>query len=75
MVCVGPGWCKTELARNVPFPWYKKMLLAPIAFLFMRSSKEGAQNIIQAVLEEDQYFKVSYLFTFLYNLLTYCLLF
>ena len=25
----------------------------------MRSSKEGAQNIIQAVLEDQEYFKVS----------------
>ena len=35
------------------------MLLAPIALCFMRSSKEGAQNIIQAVLEDQEYFKVS----------------
>ena len=58
VVCVGPGWCKTELARNVPFPWYKKVLLAPIAFLFMRSSKEGAQNIMHAVLEDADNLRV-----------------
>ena len=60
VICVGPGWCKTELARNVPFPWYKKILLAPIAFLFMRSSKEGSQNLIHAVLEDKSCFRVSF---------------
>ena len=59
MICIGPGWCKTELGRNVYIAWYKKILLAPIALCFMRSSKEGAQNIIQAVLEDQSYFKVS----------------
>ena len=32
--------------------------MAPFAFLFMRTGREGAQNIIHAVLEEDSYFKV-----------------
>jgi len=57
VISVGPGWCKTELARNVYIAWYKKLLLAPIALLFMRSSKEGSQNIIQAVLEDSSYFQ------------------
>jgi len=57
VICIGPGWCKTELARNVYIAWWKKVLLAPIALCFMRSSKEGAQNIIQAVLEDQEYFK------------------
>ena len=32
--------------------------MAPFAFLFMRTSQEGAQNIIHAVLEEESFFKV-----------------
>jgi len=62
VVCVGPGWCKTELARYVYIPWYKKLLLAPIALCFMRTSREGAQNLIQAVLEDQTYFKSGYFY-------------
>lgn len=57
LVSVCPGWCKTNLARHVPMPWYKKMLLAPIALLFMRSSTQGAQNIIYAVVEDSDKLK------------------
>lgn len=53
-VCLCPGWCYTQLARHVHIPFYKKILFMPIAFLFMRSAARGAQNIIQAVVEEDQ---------------------
>ncbi len=58
VICVGPGWCKTELARNVEIPWYKKVLFAPIAFMFMRSSSQGAQNIIHAVVEDNDKLEV-----------------
>ena len=58
VVSIGPGWCKTELARNVGMSLITKILMAPFAFLFMRTGREGAQNIIHAVLEEDSYFKV-----------------
>jgi len=51
-VAVCPGWCYSQLARHVSFPLYKKILFAPIAFMFMRSGWRGAQNILQAVLEE-----------------------
>lgn len=53
-VCICPGWCYTELARHVGMPLYKKLLFAPIAFMFMRSAARGAQNIINAVVEEEQ---------------------
>lgn len=48
-----PGWCKTSLARNVDIKFYKKILFLPIMFLFMRSASSGAQNIIQAVVEDE----------------------
>jgi len=53
-VCLCPGWCYTQLARHVNIPFYKKILFLPIAFMFMRSAARGAQNIIQAVVEEEQ---------------------
>jgi len=53
-VCLCPGWCYTQLARHVHIPIYKKILFLPIAFMFMRSAARGAQNIIQAVVEDDQ---------------------
>merc|ERR1712110_372392 len=62
VICICPGWCKTELARNVGLTFIKKLLMAPFAFLFMRSSNEGAQNIIHAVLEEADYFKSGYMY-------------
>jgi len=47
-----PGWCATSLARHVDIKFYQKILFAPIMFLFMRSAASGAQNIINAVVED-----------------------
>ena len=52
-VCVCPGWCYTDLARHTGINIWKKILLAPIAFMFMRSARQGAANIIHAVMEEE----------------------
>ena len=49
-VCISPGWCKTELSREVGLPF----IFLPIAAMFMRSAAQGAQNIIQAVVEDSQ---------------------
>lgn len=51
---VCPGWCKTELARNVDLPWYKKVLMFPIAAISMRTSFQGAQNLLFAALEDPE---------------------
>lgn len=53
IVAVCPGWCKSNLSRNVPMAWWKKCLFAPIAFMFMRSSERGAQNILDGVLADE----------------------
>jgi len=53
-VAVCPGWCYTQLARHVKMPAYVKLLIAPFAFMFMRSAWRGAQNILQAVVEERE---------------------
>jgi len=51
-VSVCPGWCRTELARHVHFPFYKKVMFLPIAVMFMRSAARGAHNILHAALED-----------------------
>jgi len=53
-VCLCPGWCYTQLARHTNIPTYKKLLFLPIAFMFMRSGARGAENIVQAVVEDEQ---------------------
>lgn len=54
-----PGWCKTELgrysARNASL--VKKLLMAFVALMFMRSSAQGAQNIIYLVVEDREKLK------------------
>ena len=52
-VCVCPGWCYTDLARHTGLNVWKKILFAPIAFMFMRSARQGAANINWAVVEEE----------------------
>jgi len=51
---IGPGMCKTELARNVHFPFTRKLMMIPFLFLFVRSSHQGAQNIIHATIQDLQ---------------------
>ena len=48
-----PGLCKTSIFRNSNASYLKIFLAMPILFLFMRSAASGAQNIIQAVLEDE----------------------
>jgi len=53
-VSLCPGFCYTDLSRNVNIPFYKKILFLPVAFMFMRTASQGAQNIIHAVVENEQ---------------------
>ena len=48
-VCVSPGWCRTNLARNLNITWTRKLLLAPVALLFTQSAAQGAKDIIWAL--------------------------
>jgi len=48
-----PGLCNTSIFRNSDASFLKKFLAMPILLLFMRSAASGAQNIIQAVLEDE----------------------
>ena len=49
---IGPGMCKTQLARNVHFPFTRKLMMIPFLFFFVRSSHQGAQNIIHATIQD-----------------------
>lgn len=41
-----PGFCNTDLFRHYNPKWYHYVLFSPIAFWYLRSAKQGAQNII-----------------------------
>ncbi|KAJ3661428.1 hypothetical protein Zmor_005823 [Zophobas morio] len=47
---VCPGWVYTSLFRH-SIRWYHYILVAPIAFFFMRSPKQGSQTIIYCATE------------------------
>ncbi|XP_064076985.1 retinol dehydrogenase 14-like [Vanessa tameamea] len=40
-----PGFCYTNLFRNF-VRWYHYILMAPVAFFFMRSAKQGAETVV-----------------------------
>lgn len=50
---VSPGFCRSELGRNVEMPIFKKMLMLPIMRLVQRTSVQGAQNIIFATILDE----------------------
>jgi len=47
-----PGFCKTELSREVNFPLLRKILLAPLFLAIMRGAARGACNIVHATTAE-----------------------
>ena len=52
-IAVSPGFCASQLGRNVHVPIYKKMLMMPIMRLFQRSTQQGALNIVFATTEDE----------------------
>ena len=50
---VCPGWCKSQLARNVDIPLRRKLLMAPFVLMFMRTAHQGIQNILYPVLQDQ----------------------
>lgn len=46
-----PGWVYTGLFRNHNPKWYHYVAIAPIAFFFMRSAKQGAQTVVYCATE------------------------
>ena len=51
---VCPGFCRTSLGRHVSFPFYKKIMFAPIMLMIQRTCVQGSQNIVHATLEEKE---------------------
>ena len=51
-LAVCPGWCKTNLARHVNIPFYRKLLMLPFMLMFMRTCTQGANNIIFAAIQD-----------------------
>ena len=49
---LSPGFCRSQLGRNVQMPAYKKMLITPLMRLFQRSTYQGALNIVFATTED-----------------------
>jgi NAD(P)-dependent dehydrogenase (short-subunit alcohol dehydrogenase family) len=46
-----PGLCHTDFFRNYNPRWYHYILFSPIVLLFLRSAKQGAQNIVFAATD------------------------
>ncbi|RZF44271.1 hypothetical protein LSTR_LSTR006821 [Laodelphax striatellus] len=53
VVAVCPGFCYTQLFRYSNIRWWQYILFAPIAFFFMRSAKQGAQNILHCAVSDE----------------------
>ncbi|KAK9510776.1 hypothetical protein O3M35_005489 [Rhynocoris fuscipes] len=48
-----PGFCWTGLFRNSNMKWYQYLLFAPVAFLYMRSARQGCQTILYCALSDE----------------------
>lgn len=51
---VSPGFCRSQLGRNVKWPLFKKVLAIPIMRLIQRSPEQGALNIVHSVLGDKE---------------------
>eukprot|EP00980_Cylindrotheca_fusiformis_P016968 scaffold5159_cov112-Cylindrotheca_fusiformis.AAC.22 len=54
---VCPGFCRSELARNVSFAFPLKLLLTPLMLMIQRTTQQGAQNIVFVTLEDKKNLK------------------
>ncbi|ODN02267.1 Retinol dehydrogenase 12 [Orchesella cincta] len=45
-----PGWVKTDLARYADLTWKQYIIMVPVAFIFMRTPRQGAQTILHCAL-------------------------
>lgn len=49
---VCPGFCKSQLGRNVKMSPVKQMIASPVMRLFQRSANQGAQNIVYLTVQD-----------------------
>lgn len=52
--CLRPGMVRSNLDRNVKFPLLFKILLYPLAYLLVKSVKDGCQTVVHCCLKEDE---------------------
>ncbi|KAK7873922.1 hypothetical protein R5R35_012936 [Gryllus longicercus] len=50
---VCPGFTYTRLFRSRTLRWYHYILLAPVAFIFMRTASQGAQTVLHCATSEE----------------------
>lgn len=50
---VSPGMVWTNLGRHINITWWKMILLAPIAWLYIRTPYQGCQTIIHCAVSEE----------------------
>lgn len=50
--CVSPGFCSSQLGRNINMPFHKRLLMTPLMRFFQRSSAQGAQNVVFSIMED-----------------------
>jgi NAD(P)-dependent dehydrogenase (short-subunit alcohol dehydrogenase family) len=47
-----PGFCRSSLGRHVSIPFYQKLMVAPLMSMIQRTTVQGSQNSIFAVIED-----------------------
>ncbi|XP_017302004.1 retinol dehydrogenase 12-like isoform X5 [Diaphorina citri] len=52
VVC--PGWCYTNLFRHADIKFYQKVMIFPIAMMYMRSANQGAQSVVHCAISPNQ---------------------
>lgn len=52
VVC--PGWCYTNLFRHADIKFYQKVMIFPIAMMYMRSANQGAQAVVHTAITPNQ---------------------
>eukprot|EP00096_Caligus_rogercresseyi_P013159 TRINITY_DN582_c0_g1_i1.p1 TRINITY_DN582_c0_g1~~TRINITY_DN582_c0_g1_i1.p1 ORF type:complete len:337 (+),score=103.41 TRINITY_DN582_c0_g1_i1:96-1106(+) len=52
-IALCPGWCKTELSRDVPLSLPKKLIMALVSAVFQRSSSKGSENLVHGATAKD----------------------
>ncbi|XP_067130536.1 retinol dehydrogenase 14-like [Centruroides vittatus] len=50
---VSPGHVYTNLGRHLHIPWYKLLMMAPLAWFFVRTPKQGCQTVLHCAMSED----------------------
>jgi NAD(P)-dependent dehydrogenase (short-subunit alcohol dehydrogenase family) len=47
-----PGLCHTDFFRDYNMTWYKYVFFSPVFWLYLKSSHQGAQNLVHAATDD-----------------------